>query len=283
MKDMLYLNFLKNETSDTLEALSYISKSKCYNVYRNKNCNGFLIWDVYFDNTSWKTDYHIATRHINVNSLDRLLTMKSERMTVIDYDESKDTNGTFKITLHNTDTKTIDLIFDKKYKVLHISTDTYSELRVHDISLEDSDLEEEYYLDKDLFFIRNLRENSETVYIDNKEIKYEFKDNDLTISKYLLLHRPFRVTNYTDSIQYVIEYDEYGLVKSMRNISEPNKELCTYKVSDIGVSNIKQRVSIHPNLYNNFNIANSFVGNSYESLLVHDGSSYSYRVENDYE
>lgn len=275
MEDMLIFSYISDE--HILNSLSYndIDNGIRYGVSLNKHLkHAFLVWDVFFDYNTNDNTNHIVTRNITAFNLERLRTVKEEVISTIVYNEDKDTNGVFTVTL-SIDNKKVDLMFDYTKAILLISTDTYSIARVQDI--KSGEHEAIYYLDKDIFVIYNKKEKFETLVKDGIEVKYEFNHDKLDITNYLLFHRPFRVTNYTENKQYILEYDNFGLVKSMIDISNTNKNLCEYS-SHID-SKFKKIVSVHPNLYNEFNIKNSLKGYTKECCF-NLGDNITHTIEN---
>ena len=110
-----------------------------------------------------------------------------------------------------------------------------------------------YLFNNGTYYIVNLLDHTETFYINGNTIEFKFEDTQLSNNEYLIYHNPVRATFYEANKEYRMKYDEYGIMTSMIEISDPETEYCHYEIENDGKLG-KEIMSIHPEIYNTFDI-----------------------------
>ena len=195
-------------------------------------------------------DFIIASGYITKDNIMMLNKRKNSSIVKkIDFDSDvvKDYEyGIYTYKLNNQ----IDLQFTYEYELRIEENPEFKMVMVYN---NDTDsLEYIHYIDKYIYIVEDFETNSESTLLHKQNIKYEFKRSNLSKSDYLQYHQPYRVTNYTTKEQYVMEYDEYGIMTSMVEIGNPEVNLCKYEVNTLFNFGQSEIMSIHPDIYNPF-------------------------------
>lgn len=222
-----------------------------------KEENGKYIkyWDITL-NSHKDPEFSIVTNYITMDAINRLVDHKDSSSFMVNHISYKNADSVnslerkFCITIPIKEDKTeLELEFDYGVIVTKETSDYYTILKVRQDST--GELLQIHYIDKHIYHITDYKENSETIYLEDYNIKYEFDKKDLSTSDYILYHQPYRVTDYTNNKQYIIKYDEYGIMNSLLDISEPEVNLCIYKVNKSSLNEV-EILSLHPDIYNTF-------------------------------
>ena len=267
-----------NDKRDNMDIKCNIIDFKAYNV-----------WEI----NSNKFNEHVitCTNMTKDHILDLIEKPKTKLITYQNAEYINEEEGTFKIVIDKDMNKSIEysieLDIDKEFGAFIEYYKDYIKLKVV------NGIGEHHYLDNERYIIRNYSDNTECLYYNSHEIKYEFEKRSLSTSNFIQYHHPFRVTDYVSNKQYILEYDEYGIMKSMIDINDPDNNLCKYFIDDSIKSLSKTAnsiISIHPNIYDSFNIRSldyDFIKNkeymieSYTKLFPLDTSIYNrYLVNN---
>ena len=254
-KSTLYLRYNKD---DILEYFSYMDKNisalSSLSVESNKVSSPVYVWNIDYNKhqeepkqvsiiSSYITKEHIEKLVDNVRKLENIkYTTNNDRVIY-------NGNNTFTYKVICKD-RQIDLTFDNKYALAVYINSKSTTIKV--LNTLTSEFEETHYIDDNLYHIINHIDNTETLYMRDQEIKYKFEKKDLSISKYLQFHQPIIATNYTTKQQFIMEYDEDYIMKSMIEISDPENNLCVYNKDKLFNDGAYKVTSIHPNIYDTF-------------------------------
>ena len=241
-------------TDDQLDQLSYedihnkiLVHSAGMKLSNNTMAN---YWEVEYNNAF--SSLKIAANYITMDNI-RRLSCNKRSIKIVTFEtalESSVETNSFAIHLTRIPGKDIALVFESNYSVAIEENEYCTIVKVK--NLLTNKFEETHYIDEHIYVVNNLLENSESVYIKESNIKYDFKMEGLSISNYLQYHQPYRVTNYSTDKQYIMEYDDHGIMKSMIYISDPEFNLCTYIINTIEDSKMVEIQSIHPDIYDAF-------------------------------
>lgn len=168
----------------------------------------------------------------------------------------KDNNNIYTITLSNNREIEIEvplgysLVINEKEK-----KDTYS---INLINTKNNDIEAKHIIDENTYIVKDIEDNTELFSLvdDNNKlnnIKFKF-DQKFTNASSIIKYNPTKAIFYDLDKQYVMEYDEYGIMKSMIDISYPDDNLCCY--TKIDGNDVLEIISSHPLIYDQFNYNN---------------------------
>ena len=249
----LNIAYIDNENGTILDSLAY---------FKNKNLDFYVDTDKdatqHNDYLTWKTtidgkDITLRTSYMTKCTLVGIASERRAPLQVITYETAKNKNEkefTYDISIKSNN-REIDLTIDGIYSSIIEKNDKFTKVKVK--NMETDEFEFIHYLDDTIYMIKDIKNNIETINKDDNTIKYEFDKSNLNVSNYLQYHNPFRVTNYTTNKQYIMKYNEYGIMTSMIEISDPETELCEYSFFELSEES-KIYESIHPDIYNVFDI-----------------------------
>lgn len=200
-----------------------------------------------------QTDCRIATDYITKNNIDRILNGKNSNIKYINFQNSDNKDHAYGFFTYNLSDK-LQLSFNNDYELMIEENPKYKRVIVHN-TMSDN-VEYIHYLDDKIYIVEDVLDNSESIFVKGQNVKYEFKKYPLKLSpsNYLRYHQPYRVTNYTTNKQYVMEYDEHGIMTSMIDISNPEVNLCQHEENTLFNFDQAEIISVHPNIYNSFDM-----------------------------
>ena len=248
----LNISYIDNEQGIIFDSLTYFKDNKLdffADLRKDDMTEKYLSWQTAIDGK----DIIIRTGYITKCALIRLSSKRMAPLQIITYETAKNKNKeefTYDISIKSNN-REIDLTIDGIYSSIIEKNDTFTLVKVK--NMETDEFEFIHYLDDYLYMVKDIKNNIETINKDNNTIKYEFDRANLNISNYLQYHNPFRITNYTTNKQYIMKYNEYGIMTSMIEISDPETELCEYNNFELS-DDSKIYEAIHPDIYNAFDI-----------------------------
>jgi len=234
----LYIRYNNN----IIDYLNYLDEDKNQiETYLKSNSSNINYWSIKYNKIH--KNQKIVSSYMTKDNIDNML----DKEGIIRYYPGC---SNYLLTFNNKEILLDFSDYDKEFDIYEFDNTTYKILKVKN----QDDIIEYHYIDNTIYFIYNSIKNTETLYKDNQCIVYKFNDHDLSKSDYLQYHNPVEVTNYDTNKQYIIKYDNYGIMKSMIEISDPETELCDYSINDTLelFPGDKEINSIHPDIYNSF-------------------------------
>lgn len=215
-------------------------------------------WDV---TTSDNQCTKIISSNITMDNI-KIIRGKNLHTTTYNFENTSTRNeelGIYTITLSN-DKVAIDVDVPLIYDFIVEKNDYGVIAKAKNRNTEEYDYI--HYLLDDIYYVVDNLNHTESAVINGENIRYDFESENPAKAMYIQCHNPVRVTNYDTDDQYIIKYDDYGIMKSMINISEPDKELCDYQIKSIDMIKVDMITSIHPDIYDSFdkhNLRSDFI------------------------
>lgn len=207
------------------------------------------------------TDFIIASGYITKDNI-MMLSKRKNTSIVKKIDFNSDVVKDYEYGIYTYKlSKQIELQFTYEYELRIEENPDFKMVMVYNNDTDN--IEYIHYIDKNIYIVEDFETKSESILLNKQNIKYEFKLSNLSKSDYLQYHQPYRVTNYTTNKQYIMEYNEYGIMTSMKDISNPNVELCSYEANMLFSEKSMEYISIHPDIYNPFDrseLKTDFIG-----------------------
>lgn len=216
---------------------------------------------------AWKADIHTSDSefdHVKLlyNNLTYInmkqLTKKILSTECISYETTTERNeeeGTYNVGLVSSNNKIEIEVSEIPARCISkktISTDLVT-LTIKDSEIDNGPIIKHYLFNSGLYVVINEFDDSETYCINNETIRLKFEDKKLTHNEFLQYHNPIKATLYEADKEYIMKYDDKGMMTSMIEISDPETNLCQYNKEVIDKLS-EEIVSIHPNIYDKFNL-----------------------------